>query len=196
LTSLVTELLQHEPDGLDGATPSANAELRRLLAKLSSQIAAYILAGRNLKLVFDLSGEAALDEDQSADALLTNALVAYNQIYDTLRIEREVSIQQIAACAPDARAEEHVRDLLSAVEDAHRRGPFLFNKTFRSSVVLRGLRRKIRESTEDRALLEAELKVSRSSAIETMRECVSDTDNALRALESKMQDFAQKVRPR
>lgn len=186
ITSLISEL----------RSVRANELRDEALVDLASRVAAYVLVARNMKKAFDLFGEAALAEDAEANQVLGRAITAYNERYDALRIDRDKILQHISSLSEGPEWPNMARELLTALEDAHRRGAFRFNRISRDSVTLGSLRRKLSQRIEPHEQLEitTELKMAGLLALEAMRNCCEDTESAVRVLELQAQDFSWKVR--
>lgn len=190
LTSLVAELTALQ------TAPASGHRQRQLVSRftnIADRITRYVLSARNLATAFELSGEAALDADVEADAVLRHAIEAYNAAYEGLHTRRESYVRYLAEAADDGVLADDFRDLLATLDEAHRRGPFSFNKTYRCSVELRSLRRRLSVESE-RGAIEAEIRLVKATALESIRNAVADTESSLRSLERRADGLARKVR--
>jgi hypothetical protein len=70
-------------------------ELRRDYAVLSSRLAAYELAARDMRNAFVLAGENAIGPDVATAAILTGVIEHYNDVYEDLRVNQELYLEPV-----------------------------------------------------------------------------------------------------
>lgn len=91
---LVGKLVQ-KPGGVHAA------ELRQNYAVLTSKLAGYELAARDMRNAFVLAGENAIGPDNATAAILTDRIQRYNDIYEDLRKNQQLYLEPVVRWLDD-----------------------------------------------------------------------------------------------
>lgn len=104
-------------------------ELRQSYAVLSSRLAAYELAARDMRNAFVLAGENAIGPDAATAEILSQAIGHYNDVYEDLRTNQKLYLQPVLRWLedrPDLASEAH-GVVQFALQDLHQTCLLQFN---------------------------------------------------------------------